>query len=173
MKHSSRFAFAVVVFIAAAGIFPALADSCEPVFDALRKLVTTPSHSFTTSTAAKGSAPQVGETIMTQGKKYIRAREKWMDPHVTTQEVLEQEKEREKKGKSSCQLLHNESVNGDNASLYHMQRETEDFKEDSQIWISKSTGLPLRQEQDIDYGGAIGKRHNSAHFEYGKVQPPM
>jgi hypothetical protein len=30
------------------------ADSCQPVFDALTKLITTPSHSYTTSTAANG-----------------------------------------------------------------------------------------------------------------------
>ena len=149
------------------------ADSCQPVFDALQKLVTTPSHSYTTSTAAKGGTQQTGETIMVHGKKFIRANGRWMDPRVTTAEVLDQEKENEKNGKSSCQLVRSESVNGESASLYRMQRETENFKEDSQVWISKSTGLPLREEQDMDYGGTIGKRHNSGRFEYGNVQPPM
>ena len=149
------------------------ADSCQTVFDAIQKLVATPSHSYTTSTAAKGGSPQTGETIMTRGKKYIRANGKWMDSHVTTAEVLDQEKENENSGRSSCQFVRSESVNGDIASLYHIQRETGNFKEDSQIWISKSTGLPLREEQDVDYGGAIGKRHNSGRFEYGNIQPPM
>ncbi len=149
------------------------ADSCQPVFDAIQKLVTTPSHSYTTSTSAKGDPPLTAETIMTQGKKYIRANGKWMDPRVTTAEVLEQEKENEKNGKSSCQFVRSDSVNGESASLYHMQRETESFNEDSQIWISKTTGLPLREEQDIDYGEKIGKRHNSGRFEYSNVQPPM
>lgn len=149
------------------------ADGCQPVFDAIQKLVTTPSHSYTTSTATKGGTPRTAETVMVQGKKYIRANGKWMDAHVTTQEVLEQEKENEKNGKASCQLVRSESVNGESASLYHMQRETENFKEDSQIWISTARGLPLREEQDMDYGGAIGKRHNSGRFEYGNIQPPM
>jgi hypothetical protein len=109
---------------------------------------------------------------MVQGKKYIRGNGKWMDPNVTTAEVLEQEQENEK-GKSSCHFVRSESVNGEGASLYHMHRETEDFKEDSQIWISKTRGLPLREEQDVDMGGAIGKQHRSARFEYGNVQPPM
>jgi len=149
------------------------ADACQPVFDALQKLVTTPSHSYTTSSPASGGTPRMAETIMVEGKKYIRANGKWMDARVTTQEVLEQEKENEKNGKSSCQLVRSESVNGESASLYHMQRETESFKEDSQIWISTARGVPLREEQDIDMGGSIGKRHNSAHFEYRNVQPPM
>lgn len=172
-SRRSAFALSVPLVTIALGASSLAADSCQPVFDAIKKIVTTPSHSFTTSTAAKGGSPQSAETIMTRGKKYIRANGKWMDSHVTTAEVLDQEKEDEKSGKSSCQFVRSESVNGESASLYHMQRETESFKEDSQIWISKSTGLPLREEQDMDYGGAIGKRHNSGSFEYGNVQPPI
>ena len=149
------------------------ADACQPVFDAIQKLVTTPSHSYTTSTGSKGGPPRTAETIMVQGKKYMRANGRWMDAGVTTDEVLEQEKENEKNGKSSCQFVRSEPVNGGSASLYHMQRETDTFKEDSQIWISTATGVPLREEQDIDMGGSIGKLHNSAHFEYRNVQPPM
>lgn len=118
----------LVVMVQAAGAHAA--DACQPVFDALQKQVTTPSHSYTTSTAAKGGTPQTAETIMAQGKKYIRAQGKWMDARVTTQEVLEQEKENEKDGKSSCQRARSESVNGESALLYHLQRETEDFKEE-------------------------------------------
>ena len=175
MKHLSRLVCSAVAIIAAAGISPVFAhaaDSCQPVFEALQKVATTPSHSYTTSTAATGG-PRNAETVMVQGKKFIRVNGKWIDPKVTTAEVLDQEKENEKNGKSSCQLVRSESVNGESVSLYHMQRETENFKEDSQIWISKSTGLPLREEQDMDMGGRIGKLHNSGRFEYGNVQPPM
>lgn len=149
------------------------ADSCQPVFDALQKLVTTPSHSYTTSASAKGGTPRTAETVIVGGKKYIRAHGKWMDTRVTAQEVLDQEKENEKNGNSSCRFVRSESVNGESASLYHLQRDTENFKEDSQIWISTARGVPLREEQDIEMGGSIGKLHNSAHFEYGNIQPPM
>lgn len=149
------------------------ADSCQPIFNALQKLVTIPNHSYTSSTAVRGGAPRTAETIMAQGKKYIRVHGKWMESHVSTQDVLEQEKENEKNGKSNCQFVRSESANGVSASLYHIQRETEDFKEDSQIWISKARGVPLREEQDIDVGGSLGKQHNSTHFEYSNIQPPM
>ena len=147
------------------------ADSCQPVFDALTKLITTPSHSYTT--AANGGKQRTAETIMTQGKKYIRGNGKWMDTSVTTAEVLEQEREIEKNGKATCRLLRSEAVNGEAAVVYSLSRQTVGFKEDAQIWISKSTGKPLREEQDVDMGGEIGKAHNSAHFEYGNVQPPI
>ena len=149
------------------------ADSCQPVFDALTKLITTPSHSYTTSTPVNGGKARTAETIMTQGKKYIRVNGKWMDTPVTTAEVLEQERENEKNGKATCQLLRSEPVNGEAAVVYSLNRQTTGFKEDSQIWISKSNGIPLREEQDADWGGKIGKVHNSARFEYGNVRPPM
>jgi hypothetical protein len=40
-------------------------DSCQPVFDALTKVVTTPSHSYSTHTGARQTS---AETIYTQGK---------------------------------------------------------------------------------------------------------
>lgn len=174
-KHliSARLALMLSAAFLTFGSSARAADSCQPFFDAIQKLVTTPSHSFTTSTAANGGKARTAETIMVQGKKYIGVNGKWMDPHVTTQEVLEQEKENEKNGKSSCQFVRYESVKGESASLYHIQRETEDFKEDSQIWISTARGVPLREEQDIQMGGSIGQLHNSAHFEYRNIRPPM
>ena len=150
------------------------ADSCQPVFDALTKVVTTPSHSYTTSTSAavnSGRATE-GETIFANGQKYIRARGKWMGIPVTTQDVLEQEKEKEQHGKSSCQFLRAESVNGEAAILYSLHREFDGVTEDGQIWVSKGMGLPLRVEEDVDNRGKV-KEHRSTRFEYSNIRPPL
>jgi hypothetical protein len=151
------------------------ADSCQPVFDALTKVVTTPSHSYTTRTAAfvNGGNPTDSETIYADGKVYIRARGKWMQSPVTPAEVLDQEKENREHGKATCQLLRNEFVGVEPAAVYSMHRETESFKQDDQMWISKVTGRALRDEQDMDVGGKAGKDHRSARFEYGNIRPPM
>ena len=58
---------------------------------------------------------------------------------VASQDVLDQEKEKELHGKSKCQLLRNESVNGEAATLYSMHREYGEVKEDAQMWVSRST----------------------------------
>ena len=151
------------------------ADSCQPVFDALIKLITTPSHSYTTRTAAfvNGGKPTESETIYVNGKMYIRARGKWMQSPVTTADVLDQEKENEEHGKATCHLVGNEFVGSEPAMVYSMRRETEDFKEDDQIWISRVTGKPLRDEQDVDLGGKAGKDHRSARFDYSSIRPPI
>ncbi len=149
------------------------ADSCQPVFDALIKVATTPSHSYTTNPAVNGGKSAEGETIFANGQKYIRAHGKWMRIPVTSQDVLDQEKEKEEKGKSTCQFLRNESVNGEAAKVYSIHREYEEVKEDGQMWVSTSTGLLLRVEEDVDNRGNNKKEHQSTRFEYGKVLPPI
>ena len=146
-------------------------DSCQPVFDALTKVVTTPSHSYTTHTAV--AAHGGTETIYVEGKIYIRASGKWMQSPATIAEILEQEKEKEENGKSTCNFVRNDFVGVEPAMVYSMHRETEGFKEDDEMWISKLTGRPLRGEQDMDMGRNAGKDHRSVRFEYSNVQPPQ
>jgi hypothetical protein len=149
------------------------ADSCQPVFDALTKVATTPSHSYTTSTGVTGGTPVEAETIFANGQKYIRARGKWMRIPVTSQDVVEEEKEKQQHGTSTCQFLRNESVNGDTTMLFSVQREYEEVKEDGKMWVSRGTGLLLRVEEDVDNRGNKVKGHRSTRFEYENVQPPI
>ena len=147
-------------------------DACQPVFDALIKVATTPSHSYTTNAAVNGGKAAEAETIFADGQKYIRARGKWMRLPVTSQDVLEQEREKQEHGKSTCQFLRTESVNGEAAMLYSVHREYDEVKEDGQMWVSRGTGLLLRVEEDFDNGGNKVKEHRSTRFEYGNIRPP-
>jgi hypothetical protein len=149
------------------------ADSCQPIFEALTKGATTPSHSYTTSTPVNGGSSMESETIFANGQKYIRARGKWMHLPVTSKEAVEQEKEKEQHGKSTCQFLRSESVSGEAAMVYSVHREYDEVKEDGQMWVSKSTGLPLRTEQDFDNKGNKVKEHRSTRFEYSNIRPPV
>ena len=146
-------------------------DSCQPVFDALKTLITTASHSY--STGVVNGKPTSTETIYVQRKTYIFARGKWMVSPATPADVLTQELEDEKEGKSTCQFVRNESVNGEAAGVYSLRLETETRKEDGQMWISKLTGRALREEVAVDYGGSLGKGRLSARFEYSNVKAPI
>ena len=150
------------------------ADSCQPVFEAMTKIVTTPSHSYTTRTGGptKGQ-PAESETIYAGGKAYMRVRGKWMESPATPQEVLDQLKENRNQGKNTCQALRSELIGTEPVTVYSVHSETENFKEDSQMWISKVTGRVLKEEQDVDMGGRMGKEHRSARFEYNNVRAPM
>jgi hypothetical protein len=150
------------------------ADACEPVYSALTKIVTTPSHSYSVQTAPLGNGQQrIVEVIYVQGKTYMLARGKWMLSPVTPTEVLKQELENEQQGKSTCQFVRIESVNRESAAVYSMRRETDIANENGLIWISRTSGLALRKEVDMEYGGRLGKMHLIARYEYSNVKPPM
>lgn len=161
------------LLVMATAVTARAADPCQPIFAALTKVATIPSHSYTTNTAVNGGKAMEAETIFADGQKYIRVRGKWMRIPVTSRDVLEQEKEKEKKGKSTCQLLRSEPVNGETARLYSVHREYGELKEDGQMWVSTSTGLLLRAEEDVDNRGNRKKEHQSTRFEYSNVQPPI
>ena len=57
--------------------------------------------------------------------------------------------------------------------LFSVHREYEEVNEDGKMRVSKSTGLLLRVEEDVDNRGNKVKDHRSTRFEYGNVRPPM
>ena len=165
--------FALLAIVSLSPTLARAADSCDAVFNALTKVATTPSHSYTTSARANGGNPTEAETIFANGQKYIRARGKWIRLPVTSQEVVEQEKEKQQHGTSTCQFVRNESVNGEAAQIYSVHREYEQVREDGQMWVARGSGLLLRVEEDFDNKGNEVKEHRSTRFEYGNVQPPI
>ena len=151
-------------------------NECKIVHDAIDKLTTVPSHAYETETnpARPGSDASSVEMITTGGAIYITMKGKWKKSPLSAAAMHAQEEENWKTAKNvSCKYLRDESVNGQSAAVYKTHNEDEDTKEDGQVWVSKSKGLLLREEQDVDMGAEIGKQHNSARFEYGNVQPPM
>jgi hypothetical protein len=149
-------------------------DNCQPTYDAMSKVMTTPTHIYVTMTAVpnKGDKPIIAETIYAAGSSYVKVSGKWTRSSMTPQQALKREEENRKNSKTTCHHLKDESVNGETAAVYSTHSETDETKSDGQIWISKSRALPLRQEFDIDSGGPGGKHHQSVRYEYANVQPP-
>ena len=67
----------------------------------------------------------------------------------------------------TCAYLRDEAVDGEAAAVYSDNFTGKAAKTEGQIWISKKTGLVLRQEVDVDLG-AKGKGHQSIRFDYSK-----
>jgi hypothetical protein len=153
----------------------ALDGTCQLVSEVGRKVLTTPTHIYTTRTAAfqAGGKPTTSESIYAGGAIFTNVNGHWTRSRITPQDILQQKKENQNESKMTCRYLREESVNGEAAAVYSTHRETENDKVDVQIWISKSKGLPLREELDVDVGGKMGKSHSSMRYEYGNVQPPQ
>jgi hypothetical protein len=154
---------------------PALAldPACQPVADANAKMLATPTHITSTTTAAyTGGKPRNTEMIYAGNAIYANAGGKWSRTKMTPQDMLKMERENSGSKKGTCRYVRDESVNGEAAALYEEQSNTEVGKSEAQTWISKSRGVPLRTEMDIDVGGSMGKSHMSMRYDYTNVHPP-
>lgn len=153
----------------------ALEGACKPVFDAMRMMAATPTHVYTTETAAfrADGKPTTSEAIYVSGAVYVKVNGKWIRSAIIPEEIFQQEAGTQGNSKATCRYLHQESTNGEAAEVYGMHSEAEDAKLDAQLWISRSKRLPLREELDMDIGGKLGKSHRSMRYEYGNVQPPQ
>ncbi len=151
--------------------FALAADSCQPVFDAMSKVLVTPSRVFSKDgTGARDDAKPESESIYFGGAIYVKINDKWIRSKMTAQQMLDQEKENREHGSATCGYLRDEVAGGEAAAVYSARSENEGVKSDGQIWISKK-GLPLREELDIDVGDP-GKMHKSVRYEYSNVQAP-
>ena len=172
MFRNAFFIRMLLIPVSMASHYAMAADSCQPVFDAITKLITTPSHSY--STGVVNGKPSSTETIYVQGKTYMIVKGKWWMSPVTPNDVLQQEMENRTSSKATCQFLRDESVNGEPAAVYSMRRETETGKEDGQMWIS-ARRLAARYGKKLMWTTVVrmGKGHLSARYEYSNVKPPM
>jgi hypothetical protein len=128
----------------------------------------TPTHVYSTSKISGQTFPS--EMIYAAGSVYMKMNGKW----TLTDSIKDLEQAVPKKGqnassKDTCRYVKDEPVNGEMAALYSSHSETSKGKIDLQFWISKATGLPLRQESSSDGGKAV----ISTRFEYGNVKPPL
>jgi hypothetical protein len=161
------------VLLTLGGTRVAAQDSCKAINDAQDKVITTPTHIYNTMTAVPNSADKhTTETIYLSGATYVKVSGKWTRNTITAQQAIKREEENRKASKVSCQYLKDEIVNGDLAAVYSVHSERADMgvKSDGQIWISKSKGLPQKNELDITSGGSTN--HLSTRYEYANVQAP-
>ena len=168
----SRKTIAVVALAIFSFVTPALATdaACQTLFDTRFKLFSVPVHSYTIE-ALPGGKSQNGESIFANGAIYVLMKGKWIRSRMTPQDMLKQEEENIRDSKSTCRHVRDEVVNGEAAAMYVAHSENDRIKSDAQTWISKSKGLPLKTEEDIDTGDG-DKRHMSIRYEYGNVQAP-
>jgi hypothetical protein len=160
--------------VLAAGAAGAGTDAgCQPVFDALMSVYTTPTHLVTTESGPGIGAPRVNETIFTAEAIYVKTRRGWVKSPMSPREMAEQQKQNQAHARSvSCKALREEAVDGEAATVYSSHSESEESVSDSLLWISKRSGRPLREELDLDVGGKGGKTHHSSRFDHRDVHPP-
>ncbi|HXS95539.1 MAG TPA: hypothetical protein VN736_13130 [Candidatus Limnocylindrales bacterium] len=175
MSLAARIAAAAALL---AGSALAADPSCKPLADAMTKVLTVPAHVYSTDIAEyTGGKPRNSEIIYLNDKTFVLVNGKWRTSPMTRDTVARMQKDAKANPDthiiSSCRIVRDEAVNGEAATVFSEHTETPDLKSDSQVWISKSRGLPLKLELDSEVGGgAAGKSHKTSRFEYTNVQAP-
>lgn len=166
--------------VIAAGLVMALCSSnavaaglCQPVQDSTIKGSSVARHLYQTET--RSGQTRTSEAVYVGNDIYILLNGKWRKSPLTKDKMLNQEKENLANAKNtSCRVVRDEMVNGVPTTLYAVHSETEDDKLDTQVWLSKSSGLPVKEEIEVDVGGGpAGKSHKSIRFEYTNVKAPI
>jgi len=144
---------------------------CKVVLDAILKLTRTPVHqTISVESAASPGKPLLSEIVRTQSTMYTQVRGQWMARPYDAKKAAQDAAQTMQKAQHTCSRVRSEAVDGHAAELYSVQSRTEQSTVDSQIWISTSTGLPLRQHTEMS--GAAKGRHD-VRFDYTKVRAPM
>jgi hypothetical protein len=147
--------------------------ACKLVWDATFKYVTTPSHTFSTSTGLLGDGKvQKSEMISTGKSRFVMVDGSWMVNRMTDQEMLDIEKEKVRSSNAQCHWVRDEAIGGETAALYTVDNETTGSKSDEQVWISRHSGLPLKIEIDFRAAGYGGISHMSSHMVYDNIRAP-
>jgi hypothetical protein len=169
----NKFALLTIAVLFTAGRPVRAASSCDAVVAATTKVLQVPSHLYMTQTGGvNGGKPKNSETIYVNGATYVRVNTQWVKSRITPQDLADGKKQ-DAAQIGTCTPLRDEAVGGEPATLYKVHSKTADDDIDTQIWISKARGLPLKQIYDLDvHAGALGKSHNEVRYEYTNVTAP-
>jgi hypothetical protein len=153
--------------IAAPAFAQAPAGPCKPVFDAMLKETVTPHHAVTTMNG------KTGESIATADAMFVKVGGAWKKSPMSPKDTLAQQQENIRDTTvASCKALPNEAVNGQAALVYQAHYEQKDMgASDAKVWLSKTTGLPLRTDVSLQAGQKVSV---VTTFDYDHITaPPM
>jgi hypothetical protein len=145
--------------------------SCSAVFEGLDRVMTTPTHIYSTLTQEKHE-PKHLEGIYAGGSIYQKKGDQWEKVTVTAAQAATQERNDRARRINSCRVLRQATIDGQDANVYEMVAKSDTETTTSLVWISRTKGRLLKQEIDIDDGKGT-KLHYSSRYEYDKVEAPL
>ena len=149
------------------------ASGCDAVIAATVKVLQVAAHLYMTETAGFNEGKtRNAETIYLNGVTFVMVSGQWRKSTISPKDLAEGKKASQQKA-GVCEIVRDEAVSGEPATFYKVHNQTPDGTLDTQIWISKSRGLPLKQINDVDVGGgAPGRSHTEIRYEYTNVTAP-
>lgn len=168
MPHANFFRFTAASGAVSLSIFSVNAFSadsgCKALLDSMTRQLQIPYHSHTTMTLIPGQPPRLSEQINTGKLLYIMTDGKWKLSKITPQDMRDQRADNIKNSNTSCSVVHDEPIDGVSATLYKVHEERDGESTDSQVWIAKANGLPVRVKSE--------NPPFDSHYSYSDVAVP-
>ncbi len=177
-------ALATALAVSASACAHSSGASCDLVYAASDKLLQTPYHEYFTEhldvpnhglmhELGKGMGVEhmTSETIFAGGVMYDQSPDgRWQRSKFTVEIMRKMNLEGRNTADviRTCQYLRDEAVDGETAAVYEIHSKDTKAGVDGQshMWISKSSGLPLRDRVDM------GKGFADTRYHYTDVQAP-
>jgi hypothetical protein len=142
--------------------------ACKAVYDSMDRLAGTPSHQWLSrSKSGSHDKPTMVEIITVGDSRYMQMSGGWKRAPYSSAKSISEQVDQRKDRTSTCHAVRDESVDGVSANLVAVHTTADGSASDQQVWISKSTGLPVRQVIDID-----GTTHIETRYSYTNVAAP-
>ena len=146
--------------------------ACKAVLQAVIKQTAVPVHQkISTETAAARGQLLQSETMHIGDTLYMQVRGQWTTRPYDAGKAADDARQALADVEHTCSRIGSEAVGGQAAELYRVQSKKGTVSTDSNIWISTSSGLPLRQRTTTRDQGLIGMKHDVS-FDYANVRAP-
>ena len=166
----------VILLVAVGGVrrAPGADAACQPVTEAYKKLTATPVHEYM-SESAEYTAGKTGtsELVYVNHLTFIQVGGRWrVSPMSEKDRQGMRDAANDPKRSVTCKLIGDQAVSGEAAVMYSIHQQTTEDQIDTRVWVSRTRGLPLKDERDVNVGGMAGKSHRATRYDYANVQAP-
>jgi hypothetical protein len=145
--------------------------ACKPLLASLSKYINTPSHRYSESSKGTQGAVRKTETINTGTQRFLLTADGWTVTKMTSQDLEAQTQQN--LSAVHCKYVRDERVGSENSALNAFQDADDPASSGGHRWISKRSGLPLKQEQTIDADTPADAMHVSRRMSYEGVKAPF
>ncbi len=168
LMASVQLRFLPVFLTILAGSAAAADATCKTLADANSKIYAQPVHMYFSEAAA--GKTRSSELVYLNGRTYVQLNGAWQVSRIVPRTMNSGNNALDPN--TTCRVLRDDFVNGEAAVLYSTAKQTWDERMDSQVWISKTRGLPLKIEMDIDVGKGAVRTHRTMVYSYNHVSAP-
>ena len=173
MEHSMN-GLIFLVLSASIASAPVRAEdpACTAVYEATARMLATPHHQYQSSTHGEaGGQTQMSEIVSTATSRYLKVGGQWSVSGSSPEKEVQEMQERRKTLHPSCRLVRDETIEGTPARLYSIHNQSEFATSDQRLWVATASGLPVREEIDLN-GGEGMVRRLVTRYVYTNVQKP-